>query len=519
MQGPDDFGLSAIATLSHVDASRLAPRSHEFWRHWREQVRAVPARLGPVRSVDEADPTATHQFESLRRVRISCTLIDPPPGTPWRRGAVVLHGYDDIPLLADDAKRWSWLAREGVGVLVLRVRGFAGSRMDSRELADSPLGWITHGLEVPYDHSSGTCLWSLSGAVADVVIGALALRAHGVRRGCADARVALIGDSFGGGLAVIAAAQLGCTVDRLAVSTPSLGNWAWRGGARAGGGLGRQVREFLTLHRGIEDKIADTLALFDAAVHARAAHAPALCRLALRDDVVPSPSAAAVFNALASPVGAKHRHLVRYGHYDGGVADGRLHVEFERARREFLLADARALAQSDTLWRANPTRTAIETTPTPSSIEPQSPVGAASLFGENAGDERESERVLIEAYRKGGRTLDDLPYSPEFDAVVVSVRAAGVAGSPREILRRLHNIRKAGRLPRLGAGASSPPVVERAHEETLAAILVERLGSLGQRDQLPYTPEFDAVAEQFFARTGLTMTHHALWRLIAKIAK
>ena len=51
------------------------------------------------------------------------------------------------------------------------------------------------------------------------------------------------------------------------------------------------------------------------------------------DDVVPAPSAAAVFNGLASP--RAWRFVTRFGHYDGGVADARRHVLFARLHPSF----------------------------------------------------------------------------------------------------------------------------------------------------------------------------------------
>jgi hypothetical protein len=45
------------------------------------------------------------------------------------------------------------------------------------------------------------------------------------------------------------------------------------------------------------------------------------------------------------------------------------------------------------------------------------------------------------------------------------------------------------------------------------------VGTLGQRDQLPFTPEFDRLVEAFNQRTGKSLSPHDVWRLIAKIAK
>jgi cephalosporin-C deacetylase-like acetyl esterase len=74
--------------------------------------------------------------------------------------------------------------------------------------------------------------------------------------------------------------------------------------------------------------------LFDAAHHAAGVTIPVLCKLAERDDVVPAPSAAAVFHGLASP--RKWSFVVPYGHFDGGLAAARRHVTFERLLARFL---------------------------------------------------------------------------------------------------------------------------------------------------------------------------------------
>jgi hypothetical protein len=45
------------------------------------------------------------------------------------------------------------------------------------------------------------------------------------------------------------------------------------------------------------------------------------------------------------------------------------------------------------------------------------------------------------------------------------------------------------------------------------------VGGLGQRDQLPYTPAFDALVQEFNAATGRSLDPHSVWRLVAKLAK
>lgn len=130
------------------------------------------------------------------------------------------------------------------------------------------------------------------------------------------------------------------------------------------------------------------------------------------------------------------------------------------------------------------------------------------------------DRALIEAYARAGRTLDDLPYTPEFDAILAQFRRVQPDATPRDVLQRLQNIRKAGRLPRLGRAWSPPPRLSTIEElAILNGLVVESVGSLGQRDQLPYTPTFDRLVERFNARTGRALTPHDVWRLVARLAK
>ena len=53
----------------------------------------------------------------------------------------------------------------------------------------------------------------------------------------------------------------------------------------------------------------------------------------------------------------------------------------------------------------------------------------------------------------------------------------------------------------------------------LRQLVIDAAGSLGQRDQLPYTPGFDDLNAQFNAGTGRSLAPHDLWCLIAKLAK
>lgn len=151
------------------------------------------------------------------------------------------------------------------------------------------------------------------------------------------------------------------------------------------------------------------------------------------------------------------------------------------------------------------------------------------LFGESiegkpsakGGPTASRDEALVKAYAAAGRTLDDLPYTREFETLVAQLGASGAGAtmSPREAFHRLHTLRKAGKLPRAGRAATESIVVQAEEEELLSRLVVEAVGTLGQRDQLPFTPGFDRVLERFNAATGRGLDGHGLWRLIAKIAK
>jgi len=128
--------------------------------------------------------------------------------------------------------------------------------------------------------------------------------------------------------------------------------------------------------------------------------------------------------------------------------------------------------------------------------------------------------LLTSVYQKLGRTLDDLPYTPQFDALYDAMYGALDDGPPRGVVfRRLHNLRKAGKLPRLGRAPGQPPRIDAEHEALLIRVVEAEHGPISTRDQLPYTDAFDRIAARFNAEAGLSLTHHDLWRILAKLAK
>jgi len=531
MNAPEDFGLSPIRTLASVSDLTPGPMHSVFWTAWQQAVftGAAPAlvrRLGS--SADPTDPTATHEILSLRNVRIGAALFMPPKGTPTRAGLVALHGYERAPILASEGERWEHLRERGVAVLCVRVRGFSGSLADVPQMMSWPLGWITFGLDAPMarasDVTSAGMSWSLPQAVADVVNACRALS----RFIGPEQPMFLQGESFGGGLAVLAAAALEhateqpLLIERLAIGLPSLGAWPWRLAHDCRGslpGVSGEIAAFLTMHAARREHLEQMLRLADAAVHAPKARAATLCKLAERDDVVPAPTAAVVFNALASDPGLKWRFVVPYGHYDGGLRNARRHAMFDLAVDSFLdptqqLAEAMR-PWEPMLWNGERPPEGVSGPAKRDELVP------AGLFdGEERAVSLENLDAKIAAeYVQAGRTLDDLPYTSEFENLYRRVVGPGATPTPRELLHRLHNLRKGGRLPKVGRASTPALKITPGDEEVARELVVAAVGSLGQRDQLPLTPAFDSLVERFNERTGRSLTPHDVWRLVAKLAK
>ena len=136
------------------------------------------------------------------------------------------------------------------------------------------------------------------------------------------------------------------------------------------------------------------------------------------------------------------------------------------------------------------------------------------------------DELLINVYLKQGRTLDDLPYTDEFEALYTAMYGPDGRDAPNpaeqtksKVIHRLHNLRKAGKLPKLGRAQSSPPKIDADQEQQLIAFVEAEIGQLSKRDQLLYEPPFDNVVDAFNTATGLSLSHHDIWRIIAKLAK
>jgi catechol 2,3-dioxygenase-like lactoylglutathione lyase family enzyme len=126
---------------------------------------------------------------------------------------------------------------------------------------------------------------------------------------------------------------------------------------------------------------------------------------------------------------------------------------------------------------------------------------------------------LVRVYEQIGRTADDLPYTPDFEKLHAAYCAQHREKKPekRETWRHLLNLRKAGKLPKLGEARSKAPEIEDDQKQKLRQLIGE---DMGKRDRLPYTEKFDKLVDEFNkVRGGRTLSPHLVWRLVATLAK
>ncbi len=521
--------LEGVRALARVGSTTPAPDHSVFWGAWYRRLVGQRASLSQIGAgdADPSDTTATHRYTSLDGVRVGARLIEPPDGAPVRAGLVSVHGASVHKSLEQTAQRWRAIAGSGVSVLLIRVRGFAGSQLDTGDLSSggSGVGWITRGLDQQPGLLDGSMPWVLSGAVADVANACRAMRNllagddEDNPRSIRDKLpLFLHGESLGGALATIATAQLSGklrqerVIERLILGTPTLGDWGWRLANPTPGGLGGEILTLLTERPELQASILNHLHLTDSVVHAARMRTPTLCKLAMRDEVAPAPAAAAVFNALATSPGQKWRFVIPEGHLQGDLALARRASLFERCMADFVDPER---APEDAMEPWEPLMLTGDSPPEAGTR------GRQKRLFETGPGTVESDQVLIDAYQRAGRTLDALPYSDAFEGLYAEVQRSLGEQTPsrKDAFHRLHNLRKRSALPRLGRTPVSLPRISPEDEALLTSLVVGAVGSMGARDRLPYTPEFDTLVERFNHEAGHTLRHEDAWRLIARLAK
>jgi catechol 2,3-dioxygenase-like lactoylglutathione lyase family enzyme len=153
----------------------------------------------------------------------------------------------------------------------------------------------------------------------------------------------------------------------------------------------------------------------------------------------------------------------------------------------------------------------------PRAVEDAKPAGG-SLFAGVESKVPAKRDLLVKLYEKVGRTADDLPYTPHFENLYSAYAASHGDTKPTrgEVWRHLLNVRKAGKLPKLGEARSKPPPVPEESRQQLREMLGE---DIGKRDRLPYTTRFDEIVDAFNRTQPRPLSPHLVWRLVATLAK
>jgi cephalosporin-C deacetylase len=262
--------------------SPLCREPVDFDRFWNSTARAVAeVRPQPSLSRQVSPAPGLHldalSFTSLGHETISGYLLthDVPEPRPL---IVHTHGYNSQ---CDIMLNW---AREGCHVCGIDVRGFGRST----GLPLAPKGWVLTGIDAPQTSI-------IRGAVADV------WQAIAVARqllGWRISRTTLAGFSFGGALAVMAAA-FDPYSNLLVAGQPTFG-WHSERLRLSTAGSSAEIRRYLDNNPESAAQAMDTLQYFDTLHFATRVQKATVIGAGLDDDVVPSRSVMGIASRLTS---------------------------------------------------------------------------------------------------------------------------------------------------------------------------------------------------------------------------
>lgn len=347
MNPPSSTNPNFVRTFAHIGDPVPASDHAPFWKHWFDALvdhtPVLTRRLTP----DPSDPGATHEFDSFDGVTIGARLVLPSDGRPVGASLVTVHGDMPPDPLDINARRWQRVADRGIAVLLIRLRGYPGSRTscgDLTQINEHGNTWITRGF-----YAESHDKWILPKGVADVCNACRVMRNALLGRDT-DLRidvdsemdhpgVFLHGSSLGAGLAIISAGQLigkirgESIVDRLAIAMPSLGDWQTRLTHPSGAAL--QIKRVIDANPDRREELLARLKLCDSIVHGRRVRVPTFAMLAREDKVVPAQCAAAAFNAIDADPGKKWRFVIDHGHHDGDTHTNRRIALYRRALCDF----------------------------------------------------------------------------------------------------------------------------------------------------------------------------------------
>lgn len=131
----------------------------------------------------------------------------------------------------------------------------------------------------------------------------------------------------------------------------------------------------------------------------------------------------------------------------------------------------------------------------------------------------ESKATVRELLRESSLPRDALPYTDEFTRLKKAYEArTGDEVSDVDFWRLVWQVGKRGGLGEKGTRKRAPGTPRLTTEEQLEVLRLFPEG-IGDRDRLPYTPEFNRLHRQFTRLANRQLTKHEFWRAVSRIAK
>ncbi|MGL6259535.1 acetylxylan esterase [Vibrio sp. WXL210] len=283
-----DYGYD-LKRLQSVPSGIEPSGFEDFWQQKYQEAAQVSTHL----SLQDSGVTTQRwrvfncYYDSTEGVRIGGWLLLPLCGGVE---AAVIYGHGYGGLHAPDT---SW-ALDNTAILMPCIRGISRSRYPG--VSDDPYWHVLHHIQDPHQYIIGGC-------VQDIWCGISALLTlfPGIEQA-----IGYAGDSFGGGLGVIATA-FDLRITRGHFHVPTFGNTQLRLTMPTVGST-QALIDF-------KDKalLAKTLPYFDTSVAARYLTQPTHWGLALFDPFVAPPGQFSAFNACLSP---KKLTVLDAGHFD-----------------------------------------------------------------------------------------------------------------------------------------------------------------------------------------------------------
>jgi cephalosporin-C deacetylase len=314
--------LDEAGLRQYRSAYRAPAGFGEFWRRTLDEAAGIPldVRIARVETnldtVDVYDLTFAgyggHPIRAwLRMPRLPFGGNGRDAGRPLP-GVVQFHGYGSGRGHALDDLLW---ASAGYAHLLMDTRGqgggHAGGDTGDPVGSEGPAqpGFLTRGLQSPETYYYRRVFVD-------------AVRAVEVLRGHAEvdpSRVAVVGNSQGGGIALAVAGLVPGTVAALYAQAPFLCDIR-RATRITDAAPYREIAAYLATHRDSVERVFETLGYFDGLGFAAAATAPAWFSAGLMDGVCPPSTAFGAYHAYRGRT--KHINLWEYnGHDAGGPED------------------------------------------------------------------------------------------------------------------------------------------------------------------------------------------------------